>query len=147
MLAGPGPGLVGVAVPGATAGRTRRQSILRSRKLWLALAILAALAVLVVRSNTTVLVGTYPSLDSYRVAEPGQLVISVAVAPRSWTRITNVDETATDVRVTIESFDWPIPLPGTAELEIRELTVPLVTSLDGRTVRDAAGTAIPLRAP
>jgi hypothetical protein len=99
----------------------------------------------VIRSNSTVLVGTYPSVDAYRVAEPNQIVITVSVAPRSWTRITKVDETPTDVRVKIESLDWPIPGPGTAELEIRELTVSLATSLGGRTVRDGAGSAIPLR--
>jgi hypothetical protein len=101
--------------------------------------------VLVVRSNSTVLVNSYPRMDSYRVLDQRTIELTVAVAPRSWTRVTNVVETPTEVRVKVESLEWPIPLPGTADLELRDLTVSIADDLGTRVVRDANGQAIPSR--
>jgi uncharacterized protein (DUF58 family) len=115
------------------------------RKRWLAVAILILVPVVVVLSNSTVLVGSDPRMESYQVADEHTIVVTVAVAPRSWTRVTSVAETGTEVRVRVESFVWPIPLAGASYLELRTLTVPLTISLLRRAVQDAAGNAIPLR--
>ena len=101
--------------------------------------------VLLIQSNSTVLVDSYPRMDSHRVLSERAIVLTVAVAPRSWTRVTNVTETPTDVRVKVESLDWPIPLPGTSELELRDLTVSLADVLGARVIRDADGQVIPSR--
>jgi len=122
-----------------------KRSIRVPRKLWLPVALFVLTAVLLVQSNSTVLVGAYPSMSSYRVVNQRTIAVTVAVAPRSWTRVTNVAETPTEVRVKVESLDWPTPLPGTAGLEIRELIVSLADDLAARVVRDAEGEAIPSR--
>lgn len=107
--------------------------------------IVLAGVVLLVRSNSTVLVNSYPRMVSYRVVDQRTIAVTVGVGPRSWTRVTNVAETPTDVRVKVESLAWPIPLPGTADLELRDLTVCLADDLGARVVRDADGQAIPAR--
>lgn len=112
---------------------------------WILLVIVLAAVVLLVRSNSTVLVNSYPRVDSYRAIDQRTVAVSVAVGPRSWTRVTDVAETPTEVRVTVESLDWPIPLPGTADLDLRELTVSLADDLGARVVRDANGQPIPSR--
>lgn len=114
-------------------------------RLWILLAIVAVAVVLLVQSNATVLVNSYPRMDSYRAIDQRTIAVTVAVAPRSWTRVTDVAETATDVRVKVESLAWPIPLPGSADLELRDLTVSLASDLGERVVRDANGQAIPAR--
>ncbi|MEK6721312.1 MAG: hypothetical protein AABZ33_11680 [Chloroflexota bacterium] len=86
------------------------------RKAWFVVGVVALVGVLVIVSNRTVLVNSVPKMDSYRVLSDRTIVVTVAVTPRSWTRVTDVAETPTEVRVKIESLDWPIPLPGTAEL-------------------------------
>lgn len=116
-----------------------------SRRFWILLVIVLAGVLLLVRANSTVLVNSYPRMDSYRVIEQRTIAVTVAVAPRSWTRVTNVAETPTEVRVKVESLDWPIPLPGTADLDLRDLTVSLADDLGARVVRDANGQAIPSR--
>ena len=70
---------------------------------------------ILVRSNATVVVEGYPRLDSYRVVDQRTIVLTVAVAPRSWTRMTSVAETPTEVRVRIESLEWPISDRGRCE--------------------------------
>jgi hypothetical protein len=122
-----------------------KRSLRVPRKTWFAVACLALVVVLLIQSNSTVLVDSYPRMDSYRVVSERAIVLTVAVAPRSWTRVANVTETSTDVRVKVESLDWPIPLPGTSELELRDLTISLADVLGVRAVRDAAGQVISSR--
>jgi hypothetical protein len=73
------------------------------------------------------------------------LAVRVGVAPCSWTRVTDVAETTTEVRVKVETLPCPIPLPGTAALAIRDLTVSLAADLGTRAVEDASGQAVPSR--
>ncbi len=113
------------------------------RKVWVLVALVALAAVILIRSNSTVLVNGYPRIDSYRVVDDRNISVKVAVSGRSWTRVTNVIETETDVRVVIESFDWPIPLPQSGALDLRELAVALRGDLAGRNVQDAAGVTMP----
>jgi hypothetical protein len=124
-----------------------RQSLRLPRRRWLLIAGLAALGlVALVQSNRTALVGgDYPTVESYRLAGDRIVVLTVVVAPRSWTRVTNLVETPTEVRVTVESLDWPIPLPGTGELNLEPVTVALRDALGSRAVLDPAGQAIPVR--
>jgi hypothetical protein len=109
------------------------------RKLWLAVA-LVVLGVLLLAQNSTVLV---PFMDSYNVVDQRTLVVTVGVAPCSWTRVTNVAETPTDVRVKVETWPCPILGPSTSELARRELPVFLAADLGTRVVEDATGQAVP----
>ena len=118
-----------------------RRAIRVPRKLWLVVA-LGVLAVLLLAQNATVLV---PEMTSYAVVDPRTIVLKVGVAPCSWTRVTDVAETPTEIRVRVETLPCPIPLPGTAALAIRDLTVPLAAGLGTRVVEDANGQAVPLR--
>jgi hypothetical protein len=111
------------------------------RKLWLAVA-LVVLGVLLAAQNSTVLV---PNMNSYAVVNQRTIAVRVGVAPCRWTRVTNVAETPTDVRVKVETLPCPIPGPGTAALAVRELTVSLAADLGARVVEDANGLAVPLR--
>jgi hypothetical protein len=124
-----------------------RQSLRLPRRRWLLIAGLAALGlVALVQSNRTALVGgDYPTVESYRLAGDRTVVLTVVVAPRSWTRVTNLVETPTEVRVTVESLDWPIPLPRTGELNLEPVSVALRDALGSRAVLDPAGQAIPVR--
>jgi len=49
------------------------------------------------------------------------------------------------VQITVKSLAFPNPLPGTAALELQELTVSLAGVLGTRAVRDAEGQAVPSR--
>jgi hypothetical protein len=111
------------------------------RKLWLAVA-LVVLGILVLAQGSTVLV---PEVNSYVVVDQRTLAVRVGVAPCSWTRVTDVAETTTEVRVKVETLPCPIPLPGTAALAIRDLTVSLAADLGTRAVEDASGQAVPSR--
>ncbi len=111
------------------------------RKAWLAVA-LVVVGILLLAQNSTVLV---PDMDSYVVVDQRTIVVSVAVAPCSWTRVTDVAETPTDVRVKVETWPCPIPLAGTAELAAQDLTVSLAADLASRAVQDANGQAVPSR--
>ncbi len=111
------------------------------RKAWLAVA-LVVVGVLLLAQNSTVLV---PNMDSYGVVDQRTIVVRVGVAPCSWTRVTDVAETPTEVRVKVETWPCPIPLPGTAELAAQELTVALAADLASRVVEDANGQAVPSR--
>lgn len=119
-----------------------RPSIVGRRRTWVAVALVLLVAVVLIRSNATVFVDGYPRMASYGIVDQRTIVVTVAVSPRSWTRVTSVAETSTEVRVTVESLDWPIPLPGTAELDLQDLTVSLAQDLGTRAVRDADGRAI-----
>jgi len=118
-----------------------KRSIRVPRKIWLAVA-LVVLGVLLLAQNSTVLV---PDMDSYVVANQRTIAVRVAVAPCSWTRVTNVAETPTEVRVKVETLPCPMLLPGTAELAFRDLMVSLADDLATRVVRDANGQAVPSR--
>jgi hypothetical protein len=111
------------------------------RKVWLAV-VVVVLGVLLATQNSTVV---FPQLDSYVVVDQRTLTVNVGVAPCSWTRVTTVEETPTEVGVKIETLPCPIPAPGTAALAIRELTVVLGADLGSRVVTDANGQAIPQR--
>jgi hypothetical protein len=111
------------------------------RKFWLAVA-LVVVGVLLLAQNSTVLV---PNMDSYVVVNQRTIAVRVAVAPCSWTRVTNVTETPTEVRVRVETWPCPIPLPSTAELAVQDLTVSLAAELASRVVQDASGQAVPSR--
>ena len=111
------------------------------RKLWLAGA-LVVLAVILAAQNSTVVA---PEMDSYAVVDQRTIAVRVGVAPCSWTRVTNVAETPTEVRVKVETLPCPIPGPTTGELAVRELTVSLATDLGTRVVEDANGQAVPFR--
>ncbi len=85
---------------------TQRQEARRiPKKRLVALVGLVLVALLLVNANSEV------RIDSYRALDQRTIVLSVAVAPRSWTRVTSVTETPTEVRVKVESLDWPIPSP------------------------------------
>ena len=84
-------------------------------------------------------------MGSYVVVDQRTLAVRVAVAPCSWTRVTNVAETPAEVRVKVETLPCPIPLPGTAALAFRDLAVSLADDLGTRVVRDANGQAVPPR--
>ncbi len=112
------------------------------RKLWLAVAMVVVVGVLLLAQNSTVVV---PEMNSFAVVDQRSLSVQVGVAPCSWTRVTNVAETSTEVRVKVETLPCPIPWPGTAELAVRELTVSLAADLGARIVQDANGQAVPLR--
>ena len=119
-----------------------KRSIRVPRKLWLAVAFVVLGGVLLLAQNSTVLV---PFMDSYMVVNQRTIAVRVAVAPCSWTRVTNVAETPTEVRVMVDTLPCPLPLPSTAELDVQELTVSLAADLGTRVVEDANGQAVPLR--
>jgi hypothetical protein len=116
-----------------------RRSIRVPRKAWLVVAVVV-LAVLLAAQNSTVLV---PEMNSYAVVNQRTIAVRVAVAPCSWTRVTGVAETPTEVRVKVETLPCPIPGPSTSELAARELTVSLAADLGARAVEDAHGQAVP----
>ncbi len=118
-----------------------KRSIRFPRKLWLAVG-LVVVGVLLLAQNSTVLV---PNVDSYVVVNARTIALKVAVAPCSWTRVTNVAESPTVVQVKVETWPCPIPLPGTGELAAQDLTVLLAADLAGRDVQDANGQAVPSR--
>jgi hypothetical protein len=111
------------------------------RKFWLAVA-LVVVVLLLLAQNSTVLV---PDMDSYVVVNERTIAVRVAVAPCSWTRVTNVAETPTEVRVKVETWPCPIPFPSTAGLAAQDLTVSLAADLASRVVQDANGQALPAR--
>jgi hypothetical protein len=108
------------------------------RRLWLAV----VLGVLLAAQNSTVV---FPFMNSYAAVNQRTITVKVGVAPCSWTRVTNVAETSTEVRVEVETLPCPQLGPGTAELVVRELTVPLTADLATRVVRDANGQTVSLR--
>ena len=118
-----------------------KKSRLIPRKVWPAV-VLVVLGVLLAAQNSTVV---FPQMDSYAVVNQRTITVKVGVAPCSWTRVTNVAEAPTEVRVKVETLPCPRPGPGTAELALQDLTVSLAADLGARVVEDANGQAIPLR--
>jgi hypothetical protein len=66
----------------------------------------------------------------------------VGGAPHGWTRISGVTESASTVALSADTTSW-LPGPGTADLELVELTVHLAQPLGGRAVTDGTGAAVP----
>ena len=110
------------------------------RKVWLAGALVVVVGVLLFAQDSTVLV---PEMNSYAVVTQRTIAVKVGVAPCSWTRVTTVAETPTEVRVKVETLPCPIPGPSTAALAVRDLTVSLAADLASRVVLDANGQAVP----
>ena len=126
-----------------------RQSVGNSRNGWpraavavvLGVASLVLLALLVlVAQDSTVLV---PNMGPYTLIDRRTISVRVAVAPCSWTRVTEVAETSGEVRVKVGTLPCPIPLPQTDEMAARELTVSLAADLGTRVVEDWSGAAVP----
>lgn len=111
-------------------------------RLVVAAVVLVVAAVLVAAQNSTVL---FPQLGSYRLLDQRTAEVAAYVAPCAWTRVTGVAETADAIAVTVETLPCPLPLPGTADLVLRELSVTLPDDIGQRAVTDAQGHEIPLR--
>lgn len=109
------------------------------------LASLALMAMLAVRAKLPVRVEPNLRIDSFRVIDVQTITVTVAVDGGSWTRVTSLSEAPTTMRVTIESLEWPLPLPGTHDLVLRELSIRLSEDLGTRKIEDAAGNAVPMR--
>ena len=71
------------------------------RKLWLAVALVVVFGALLLAQNSTVVV---PEMTSYAVVDQRTIAVQVGVAPCSWTRVTDVAETSTEVRVRVETL-------------------------------------------
>ena len=121
-----------------------KRSIRVPRKLWFAVALVVLGVLLLAQQNSTVLV---PDMNSYVLVNQRTMTVRVAVAPCSWTRVTNVAETPTYVRVKVETLPCPIPLPHTDQLDFRDLNVSLADDLGTRVVQDANGQAVPYVTP
>lgn len=104
--------------------------------------IVAVAAILVIAQNETIL---FPQLASYRVIDQRTAEVAVYVAPCSWTRVTGVAESAGALAITVETLPCPLPLPGTADLVLRQLPVSLSDDIGRRAVTDSLGHEIPLR--
>jgi hypothetical protein len=99
------------------------------RRRWIVLVALLALVL-----SFAWLQGKATWIYYYRVADDHTLAIGVT-GPPSWTRVTELTETASTVIVGVSSS--AVPLPGYSDNSI-ELTVHLNDTLDGRTVIDAS---------
>jgi hypothetical protein len=106
------------------------------------LVVLVVVGVLIAAQNSTVV---FPEMGSSAVVDQRTIVVEVGVAPCSWTRVTNVAETPTEVQVKVETLPCPVLGPSTAELMTRDLPVSLAADIGSRIVTDANGQAIPLR--
>jgi hypothetical protein len=95
---------------------------------------------LLVAQNSTV------TIDSYGLVDARTVAMRVAVAPCSWTRVTSVAETPTEVRVEIQTWPCPIPGPGTASLVARDVVLALRDPLGARTVVNEQGRRVAARA-
>ena len=103
---------------------------------------MVVVGILLLAQNSTVVV---PQMNSYALVDQRSIAVQVGVAPCSWTRVTDVAETSTEVRIKVETLPCPIPGPGTAELAVREVAVSLAADLGARIVEDANGQAVPRR--
>lgn len=113
----------------------------RGRRIAAGLAVGAGLAVAWVA-----LAGTSSApVESYRVVDPQTIVVVIGGAPHGWTRVSDVAESATTVAVSAQTTSW-LPGAGSGELALVEVTVRLAQPLDGRTVTDGGGQAVPMAA-
>jgi hypothetical protein len=109
------------------------------RKLWALVVVVFLIVLLAIRSNSTILADDM----SYGVLNQRTLGLVVGAPDLAWTRVTGVAESDTEVRITVETLVYPIPLPQSGELPIQHLTVTLSRDLGNRVVEDALGTPIP----
>ncbi len=104
---------------------------LKSRRLWVVLAILVGLLVIgrwMDRSQP---------IESYRVIDNRTIAVEVDASSPKWTRITGVTETWDRVVVGVGSFIFPWPHLGTDVGTSQELLVTLSQPLGSRAVVDA----------
>jgi hypothetical protein len=103
---------------------------LKSRRLWIVLAVLAGL----------ILVGRWldraQPIQSYRVVDDRTIAVEVDASSPQWTRITGVSETSDRIIVSVGSFifPWPQPMAGVGTSE--ELLVTLSQPIGSRSVID-----------
>jgi hypothetical protein len=114
----------------ADASRGVEVKRLKSRRLWVALAILVGLFLLgrwLDRSQP---------IESYRVIDDRTIAVEVDASSPQWTRITGVTETPDRVVVSVGSFIFPWPQPKAGVGKSEELVVTLRQPLGGRSVVD-----------
>ena len=80
---------------------TRRLPRPGRRTILLLVAAVALIAFILYDLNSTV------RIVWYQVINERTIVVTVGVAPHSWTRVTEVRETSTEVRIKVESFTFP----------------------------------------
>ncbi len=103
---------------------------LKSRRLWVVLAVLAGLLLLgrwLDRSQP---------IQSYRVVDDRTIAVEVDASSPQWTRISAVTETSDRVIVSVASFIFPWPQPEAGVGRSEELLVTLRQPLSGRLVID-----------
>ena len=111
---------------------------LRSRRLWVVLAMLVAL----------VLVGRWldrsQPIESYRVIDDRTIAVEVDASSLQWTRITGVTETSDRVIVSVGSFIFPWPQAEAGLGRSEELLITLRQPLGNRSVIDGyTGDTVP----
>ena len=111
----------------------------RIRRRWVVL-----VAVLILVLATLRLLFQPLTLESYRVLDPLTLVVLGHGAPGAWTSVSNVSETEATVTISVDTFTFRPPVPGTAVGAPLEVGVQLEAPLTGRTVVDGStGQAVP----
>jgi hypothetical protein len=111
----------------------------------LILVLLAALSLAILfggQLNSHVRVNDFPRMESYRQIDARTIGVTIDVSPYGWTRVTGVVETATDVRISVESLVMQLG-PGAAYAEVKEVPVTLEQDLGDRVIRDDVGDPIP----
>lgn len=81
-------------------------------------------------------------IQGYRVVNDRSLVVTVAVEPGAWLRLTGVTEAGDQVRVEFSGFRLVPPQAGA--LEVRQVQLELPFALQGRSVVNASGSPVPL---
>ena len=99
-------------------------------------AVLVVLGLYYVANNHT------DQIEGYRVINERTILIEVGGPPSSWTRVTQVTETSSQVRITVESLDLT-PGPSLASLKRFEFTVQLAQPLGDRVVVDGESNPVP----
>jgi hypothetical protein len=103
---------------------------LKSRRLWVVLAVLVAL----------VLVGRWldrsQPIQGYRVVDDRTIAVEVDASSPQWTRITGITETPDRVIVSVGSFIFPWPQPEAGVGRSEELLVTLSQPIGSRLVID-----------
>ena len=113
------------------------QELHRSRRHWVPVIIIIALAAVFVR-----LLDSAAFIESYRVIDDHTIAVQTVSGPGTWTRVTGVTESASSVTVSVSSLRAPL-LAGTGD-DLVDLTVTLRDPLGGRQVIDAStGLAAP----
>jgi hypothetical protein len=75
--------------------------------------------------------------NAYRVEDADTIIVTGITGPGAWTRITNVVESGTEVRITVRSFRWPGSYTSIGEPIA--WTVDLERPLGDRIVHDGLG--------